>query len=384
MTKTISVHPFPARMAPELAIKHLPERKNLIILDPMMGSGTIPILASQAEHSSIGFDIDPLAVSIAQAWGRDLQDEKYLQAASRVTKRSRRYRSVIRFDKETKDFVDFWFDSKTQIHLSGLVKAIQKESASLRPALWCAFSRLIITKDAGASKARDVSHSRPHRVRKAASFDPRAKYFDSAKKVLARHNALGESRPQKRDLVLRQGDARRLPLQSNSVDCVITSPPYLQAIDYMRGHKLALVWMGYAISDLRKLRSTSIGSARGLSSEAYERVEKKAVSKRLDDSSRKILIRYIDDLDKVFKEINRVIRPKSQITFVVAEATINGNQIKVSKIISALAERNNWDLKSRTIRPIESNRRYLPPPQKGTSTMRLRMKEEVCISFLTP
>ena len=33
-------------------------------------------------------------------------------------------------------------------------------------------------------------------------------------------------------------------MQQGSVDLTVTSPPYLNAIDYLRGHKMSLVWMG--------------------------------------------------------------------------------------------------------------------------------------------
>jgi DNA modification methylase len=40
------------------------------------------------------------------------------------------------------------------------------------------------------------------------------------------------------------GNAQQLPLQDNSVDLIVTSPPYASnAIDYMRAHKFSLVWL---------------------------------------------------------------------------------------------------------------------------------------------
>src|SRR3546814_12385395 len=35
------------------------------------------------------------------------------------------------------------------------------------------------------------------------------------------------------------GDARDLALDARSVDAIVTSPPYLNAIDYMRGHRIS-------------------------------------------------------------------------------------------------------------------------------------------------
>ena len=57
------IHPFPARMAPEIAlseINNLPTSST--ILDPMMGSGTVLRVGSTNGHHVIGRDLDPLAV----------------------------------------------------------------------------------------------------------------------------------------------------------------------------------------------------------------------------------------------------------------------------------------------------------------------------------
>ena len=60
---------------------------------------------------------------------------------------------------------------------------------------------------------------------------------------------------------VREGDARTLRgIRSASVDAVITSPPYLNAIDYLRGHKLALVWIGYGSSDIKRIKSLGVGA----------------------------------------------------------------------------------------------------------------------------
>ena len=55
---------------------------------------------------------------------------------------------------------------------------------------------------------------------------------------------------------------RRWP-DDESIDMVITSPPYLNAIDYLRGHRLSLVWLGHQLSGLRMIRSGSVGAERG-------------------------------------------------------------------------------------------------------------------------
>src|ERR1035441_654176 len=90
MSVALPVHPFPARMAPELALARLPRRldEGLRVLDPMMGSGTIPVLASLQGYRAVGVDSDPLAVIIARTNGRRLP-ANYVGWAGRVAERAR-------------------------------------------------------------------------------------------------------------------------------------------------------------------------------------------------------------------------------------------------------------------------------------------------------
>ena len=71
--KLSSIHPFPARMAPEIA-RHSLIRvpKNGRVLDPMCGSGTVARAAVEAGLNCAGVDIDPLAVLMARVWTTQL------------------------------------------------------------------------------------------------------------------------------------------------------------------------------------------------------------------------------------------------------------------------------------------------------------------------
>lgn len=64
-----TVHPFPARMAPELALNSLASLPaNSVVLDPMAGSGTVLRQALSMGHQAVGFDMDPLAVLMSRVW----------------------------------------------------------------------------------------------------------------------------------------------------------------------------------------------------------------------------------------------------------------------------------------------------------------------------
>lgn len=382
----LPVHPFPARMAPELALERLPDER-AHVLDQMMGSGTIPVLAGVEGHVATGFDLDPLALLIAQTWGRPLDADGYLAAAEAVAEEAKAIGAadVAIDDDETREFVDRWFDVVAQGRLAALATAIERQPPGLQVPLWCAFSRLIITKDRGASLARDVSHSRPHKVRNSTDFNPVAHFVGSAKEVARRHATLGKRRPRAKDLDLGRADARSLPLEDNSIDMVMTSPPYLVAIDYLRGHRMSLVWMGYTLPDLRELRGTVIGSER--SRTACDDDHEELISRILDDDTPKrahgVLRRYVFDLASVIYETVRVLRSRGTATFVVADATLFGTSVAVSKIVDDLARKAGLELTERVERELPGDRRYLPPPSgKNTGGLSRRMRHEVLLGYL--
>lgn len=387
MTTALPVHPFPARMAPELALERLPMRldRRLTVLDPMMGSGTIPMMAALRGYRAIGFDIDPLAVIIARTNGRPLDSVQMAQAADRIVEVAREHRDdeFTHPDLESQQFIDKWFDSEAQRRLGALAAAIGDAPPELLEALWCTFSRLIITKEAGASRARDVSHSRPHVVRSHASFDPIEQFAGAARAVIRRHSQAAGRRPADGRLRLNRADARQLPLADDSVDVVMTSPPYLQAIDYLRGHRMSLVWMGHTIGDLRRLRGESIGSERGRDLDSrYAAVLGTAVEGELTHRAARIAARYLSDMGAVLAEVKRVLTPSGRATFVVADATLAGMPVSLCAITKGVAELVGLHCFEHTERSIMMRNRYLPPPMEGgLNSLDKRMRVEHCLTF---
>jgi DNA modification methylase len=389
------IHPFPARMAPSIAQRRLRSKRKLRVLDPMAGSGTTLVAARLYGHQAVGFDTDPLALVIAKAWSSNVSSKRVRQRASEVLSKAREHYPDIAFseaypakaDSETRAFIRFWFDPTNRRQLKTLSEEIAKVSDSAEKALlWASFSRLIVTKDAGASLARDVSHSRPHRAFTIAPVRPFERFLAAVDSALrASHFGPGSKLPA---AAIRHGDARSLPLPDGSIDLVITSPPYLNAIDYLRGHKLSLVWMGHCIKDVRTLRSNSIGAesaARAVATSGHISSALGAMCdlKKLSEHSRGMLVRYVHDMNSVLAEVSRVLKRRGQAVIVIGNSTIRGVFVKNSSGLMYLARVNGLRLNSTRRRPLLENRRYLPPPGRRISGKLLgtRMREEVILTF---
>ena len=390
------VHPFPARMAPGLALEVLEEGgRSLRVLDPMSGSGTVLAVARSKGHQAIGVDIDPLAVLLARAWTTALDPGATRETAVEVLAKARRVFASLRTrdaypegaDDETRRFVRYWFDDYARRQLTALAGVIGEIlDGRIRDALWCAFSRLIITKQSGASRAMDLAHSRPHRAFKRAPSKPFRKFLFAVDRVVKNclDQGAGSSGPATR---LQRGDARELALDDNSVDLVLTSPPYLNAIDYLRCSKFSLVWMGYSIGALRRLRSTMVGTEVGKDADDDCAIEDiltdLQLRPKLPRRQQSLLVRYIDDMRGVVGEAARVLADDGQAVYVVGENTVRGTFIRNSLIVEAVADGAGLRCMARRSRELPANRRYLPPPSGRLEPAALdgRMSREVVLAF---
>lgn len=381
-------------MAPCIVWENLPADKSLTVLDPMAGSGTTLVSARARGHAAIGCDSDPLALLIAQAWCSDITPEALNNRGTLVLNRAQILSEKldpdeaypINTDEETKKFIDFWFDEKCRVQLTSLSTSISRlRDPKEKVLLWTAFSRLIITKKTGVSLAMDVSHSRPHRVYTTAPVRPFDKFLHSVQYIAKRapFNNVSAGLPA---ATIHNGDARNLPIESESIDIVITSPPYLNAIDYLRGHKLSLVWMKHSLANIRELRANNIGSEVTHAIDKFkfhDTIEQMGDVMLLSERKRKMLARYVEDMDQVMSEIRRVLKKKGKAVMVIGDSFFKNIFISNSNALVSLGEKHNLKLVSRKDRPLPDNRRYLPPPNIESSGKALgnRMKSEVILTF---
>jgi tRNA G10 N-methylase Trm11 len=387
-----TVHPFPARMAHDVVLNSLRNlRPGSTVLDPMCGSGTVLRAAISLGHTAIGSDVDPLAVLMAKVWttpiNRDHLERKALQLV-RDAKRLNQddvHLPWIDDDAETAGFVRYWFAPKQRRQLRRLAYLLVGPEGAAADVLRLALSRTIVTKDAGASLARDVSHSRPHKVFESTDFDVYEALLSSASRIAnALANLPSGHRPR-----IRLADARRLDwVTTGSVSAIVTSPPYLNAIDYLRGHRLALVWLGHTCAELRQIRAGSVGAERSISADAMA-VEADRILKPLTwvDSLgpriKNMLRRYTVDLLALLGASHRVLKRDGCAVFVVGNSTLRGTYIENAAILRRAARTVGFRLARRYERELPPNKRYLPPPCTTTrSTLSARMRTETVLRFV--
>jgi len=116
------------------------------------------------------------------------------------------------------------------------------------------------------------------------------------------------------------GDSRDLKLPDNSVDGIITSPPYSIALDYVQNDIHSLKDLGY---DVLKIRGDFIG-VRG---NGKSRVEL-----------------YNEDMEKSYKEIYRVLKPDKYAVIVIGNATYQGQEVETVEFTITYMEKLGFNL----------------------------------------
>jgi len=385
-------HPFPARL-PLCVAEHFVEhitKPDAIVLDPMVGSGTTIVAARKHGRVGLGFDRDPLALLIARTATQTLDTERLEQMRKRILDRALTVNPKMWFSnalpklpQEDLEFINYWFPRQSQKQLFALAASIHEEPEGIeRDLAWVVYSILIIAKSKGASYALDISRSRPHkRLDKpiVLPFDG----WDQRFKFTARHLPFADSKISVESNI-RAGDARSLPLENGMVDLVLTSPPYISAVDYLRSHKFSLIWMGYSLQILRELRGTMVGTERGLFQlnglppDLEERLKK--IHQKSHRSAQ--LRRYLCDLHKILGEIERVLCPGGLAILILGPSIITSSKTDAAEVVSKIANVVGLREVGSVVRHLKEGRRSLPPPSKAKGNpLSKRMRREVIVAF---
>jgi len=304
----------------ELLSRRFGLRDGDIVLDPFVGSGTTPLTCMELGLEGMGIDASPLMVMISLAKTRRYDAVALEVSAQRVLERSRPVRDV----GSVSPLVRKAFRLDVLRELLGIreeVMSVEDEDARL-------FLTLALMK-AAMSCSYAVKDGSVIRFEKR-STPPLSKAFRSTVRSMiedVRRIALRSGPAQ-----IYLGDAREMNvIGDGSVDAVITSPPYLNKIEYTRVYEIEMeLFAGGARPEL--LRSYI-----GLSPR-IRRVPPEAEG--LPDSA----IAYFVDMEQVLAEVMRVLREGGRAAFVVSGGVYPGMVVEVDVILARIARRLGFEV----------------------------------------
>ncbi len=401
-----ALHPFAARFPYGLAgyfIDALTERGDRV-LDPMCGSGITLLEGWLGGRAVVGVDLDPLARRQSAARTALLDASAIREAGAATLERAAfGYAGIgnpadplaalrAGMDDATRKFLDYWFLPETQRELAALAVAIRGESDDgLRNLQEVIFSSAIVTKSGGVSRARDLAHTRPHRVNDKTPRRPLRVFQGLLRRAADAYGSVDRDAVGNRAVLA--GDSRRLPVAESSVNLVMTSPPYANALDYMRAHKFSLAWLGEPIPKLSNLRGRYIGAERQsgrATGDEMPPVVRECISQlgARDAGKARVLGRYFGDMSAAIGEMARVLRPGAAAIIVVGPSVMRGVLIPTHDCLAAIAAGVGLEVAAVAPRDIARDRRMMPARNGVRSVQGIgiegRMHTEYIIGAVKP
>lgn len=314
--------------------------QNGILADNFSGSGTTLLTARQRGLLVLGFDLSPLAVTVSKAKVASYKTVQLNQAMNKILSHQAGEVShiPIRLSKAfTQEEVRELF--KLLAPISELRSGTTRRFFQVA-LLWTAkeFSRAV--PDGGWFRWKEWP-DRSREIRQ--SFESRVFCMIADVETV---NWLNDVPPAR----ARLADARKLPLRAESVDGLITSPPYPNRHDYSRVFHIDLLLLGLSEAKVTKLRHESIRShveARGPN--GYKRRLKdysgtesihSVLTELPSDSDPRIeqlLKGYFEDIYLSLSEVQRILRPGGRAAYVVGNVRHAGVMVPVDKITAELA-----------------------------------------------
>ncbi len=323
---THGIHEFPAKYIPQIprwAIKrYCREEETDVVLDPFCGSGTTLVEAKLLGCNSLGVDVDPMGRLLTSV-KTTIYDPSEVQQAksmiSRLTSSAPKRLLLPQFPNR-----EHWFNDDVSSELAKIKWAIEEgcRKKELVNFFYICLSSII----------RSVSNADPDQIfPEKTKWGMKKKHDLNAFGVRKRFDAVVEkyvpraidfSRYCNRSVYARIAgrDARKIDLEPNSVDVAITSPPYINAMDYPRVNQLEMYWLGLLDGEeKRELKKQYVGteavpsaeySTRHLlESKRYESVNKAMTQIYERDKLRAYVVyKFFVDMKQNFAEVYRVLR----------------------------------------------------------------------------
>jgi DNA modification methylase len=293
------------------------------VLDPFCGVGTSLLACKERGIESIGVDASPLAVFISKTKCEDYEKSDLEAAIAFLQKPTRAPDREWRFELFPPRAA---FPKRNYNEIMGLRAAIEEEEGRVRDLLLLALLSVlpqasIVLKDGGVLKIMKDKKALPAR--------------DIFKRRVKRMVRDLETQKQGHVPKVYLGDARSLDIEGGSVDLVVTSPPYLNNIDYSKVYGLELSLLNMSKAEAEEVRMRAIRSFIG------KRMDVSEVPPEVGEVGTRIPIvgTYFRDMELAISEMFRVLKNGGQAHVNVSNSVIHDMHVMVDEIFGEMAER---------------------------------------------
>lgn len=329
---THGYHRYPAKFIPNLASYLILKNTNKgdLVCDPFGGCGTSLVEAKINGRKSIGIDINPIACLITKTKITPI-DPKILNGNIEKLLIAIGKRGTHSEINSNNDRIKYWFTKETINDLSKIYFLIlETRDEKVKRFFLCAFSQIL------KNSSRWLMSSIKPQV------DPFKKNIDPIN-AFTKHLLYMEEKNEEFYLRLIESgylnvnskfylrDARKTKFRNDSIDYIITSPPYVTSYEYADLHQLSTLWLE-KVKDWKVFRKRFIGTSYHVST--YNRELNSALGEDIvknlmynDIQLAKSVRSYYADMSDFIKEAKRILKKDKKMSLVIGNTSLKGVDI---------------------------------------------------------
>ncbi len=357
-----------ARSFAETALNTIGAKKDAVILDPWNGSGTTTLAAAKLGYRAIGRDLNPVMVLVAKAGLLPKSEApSLLPLAKAIVKASKWTNPTLQ------DPLNVWLSPSSAQIIRGI-------EAEINRALVCEASYTLLIEERALANLSSLASffyvslfratrqllvdfvpSNPTWVKAPEAQNRKRPSASTLYAAFLREVELLSARLMAHDShellpQVHQGNAERLSLPDDSVDVVITSPPYCTRIDYAVATSIELAVLRASPEDFSQIRRSLMGTSTvpataievdskwGTICENFLNGIYEHPSKASKTYYFKNHLQYFDSLSKSIGQLARVVKSDGKCILVVQDSYYKDIHNDVPGIAAQMASRSGFDL----------------------------------------
>ncbi|MBD3407105.1 MAG: hypothetical protein GF411_13385 [Candidatus Lokiarchaeota archaeon] len=348
---THGLHPYPARMIPQIVnrLLNLYSNPTDLIWDPFCGSGSTLVESMLSKRQSIGTDLNPFAIFLSRVKTRPISPTKLKESKSNVFDRMHQLKKEQkRFDPPKMPNIDYWFASDVQLDLGIIRHAIDSISnESIRNFFLLCLSSTV--RDVSYLKKREFKIVRMKKEKmKVFKPDVLSSFISHVDRCIPLMAGFKRNLPEsyfQPEII--EIDNRDTPIESESIDLIITSPPYgdhSTTVAYGQFSRYPALWIGLELESVKTVDKRGLGgrAKREYDQNALESdildLTFSAIRKRSKKRARDFY-NFFFELNQSLMEMFRTLRENSVACIVVGNRSMSRIRIPTNLIIVELGER---------------------------------------------
>ncbi len=345
-------HRYPAKFIPQLVEKLMDEYlvgiREPHVNDLFMGSGTTIACAISRGYRASGTDINYISELVTRVKSTPIDPFKLngkiknlLSDLSFLESKNMLFAPPIKpyIPEKNIERIDYWFKPETKEELGIILARIKQEpDTSIRNFFTVCFSHILKTVSIWLMGSTKPTRDFNKKIQK-----PIVCFKRHLKKMERGNYAFWKIVPDhikyNLDLYLNieRGDARRQPVEDESVDIQITSSPYVTSYEYADLHQLSTLWLEFT-NDLTSYRKEFIGTTykqygnRKLKSKIGQSIVD-AMAKR-DPKMAKEIEAFFIDMQECFDEAYRILKHECRCCYVIGNTALKKIEILNAEVFA--------------------------------------------------